>query len=794
MPPRREDGSSLSESGRQNVSGDGQPAGTPEATNNNSTQEEAMTCPQEGEEVGTSTTCTNVNRNGDIAAQSGSELDYEDEAALQNQHDNQNSPTHNSLLSETNNESVEEHTEQRRTETGRASETLSGGSTTSSYATNIDHCDVTGAAASTISGTSTSSGSSWLSRHFADMNTEATPPGTRTRSTNRPGSATLDIGNASTGNGAISSNEHYRRRVGVDSIKGAHKDDIAKAKEEEEDKKLRTEHADLSADEQGTARSDDDSSSNEAIASMRGDASTILSSTSIISAISATGSASEGSSTAISSLTSPTFQSMNGDDGLRLRSRSRSRSRDLLPTIPSDSDSDDNDVDSTSRGDTSIFNERAAAAFRRSIHETPGAYHVTPIYAGENTEDSSAVEDSMATGTSTSTVTFGSSNSNSNIVDSGERPPEGRENTPSRRRSRRNTPSSSRATLSSIGSWDVSIELAEAWVVEEGGGWEGPSATAPSAQPTGLTSDSSSASPGIDASVEPAVVTVTATPVKERRWIKTPSGIILLILLLGGIVALAVAIPVRKKASNAAAATRPFDIVIPSMPQDVSDMLEFKYSKVVEGQPIPMAFSADLSLHVSSRIDEWYGQLQVVQYDGNSTSWEVVAKYDVEEARKDEFKNDIQHGNSPGDNFGAWVGMSYDGRILAVGLPRDDPSNTPDAGSVRVMTMAKSLKESELSNDGQYPWDLKGHGDFIVGVDPFSWTGSTFSLTADGSMIAVASPVASKGRGNIMVYKFEPGDATANGGVWMKIGQTRTGDAFGSALSFAKLTEDGTVL
>ena len=151
MPPRRDNGSSLSEGGRQNISGDGrQPAGTPEATNNNSTQEEEMTCPQEGEEVGTSTTYTNVNGNGDTAAQSGSNL--EDEASLQNHHNNQNSPTHNSLLS--NNESAEEHTEQRRTETGRASETPSGGSTVSSYATNIDHYDITGAAASTISGTS----------------------------------------------------------------------------------------------------------------------------------------------------------------------------------------------------------------------------------------------------------------------------------------------------------------------------------------------------------------------------------------------------------------------------------------------------------------------------------------------------------------------------------------------------------------------------------------------------------------------------------------------------------------
>ena len=807
----------LSKGGRQNNSvGDvGAADGNNESVTNNSNMAEedgSMT-------VGTSTTHTtsNVNENGESAARSDADDIHEDEddAALQNKHGHNNSSTHDAPLSAINNESgsAEEHTEQRRPETGRASEALSGDSNISSYATNIDHYDITGAAASRISGTSISSGGSWMSRQFADMNTEATPPGTRTRSTTRPIRPTggmLGIGNASTGTAAMSTTNRRPRSSSNDqnSTKCAPKDEIAKAQEEalamSSFKRLRAEGT-------HTATGGSTCSSNEAIGSMRGDASTILSSSSIISAVSAPGSTSEGSSTNMSSLTSPTFQSINGDDGQTFRTRSRSRSNDMLPTIPSDCDSDDDNVDAdgTSRADTSVFNERAAAAIRRSIRETPGAFHVTPIYAGEDAADSSTVEDIMGTGTSTSTVTFGSSNSssnrNSNNVDSGEYPPESRERAPSRRRSgSRRTLSSSRATMSSNESWDLSIELAEAWVVEEngggGGGLGGGEVVPPntSTQPAGH-SDSSSASPGIDASVEPAVVTVTATPLKEQSWFKTPSGIVLLILLFGGIVALAVAIPARKASnvSNAAAAataSRPFEIVIPSMPQDVSGMLEFKYNKVVEGKPIPMAFSADLSLHASSRIDEWYGQLKVVQYDANSTSWKVAAEYDEEEARKDEFKNDIQHGNSPGDNFGAWVDMSYDGRILAVGLPRDDPSNVPDAGSVRVMKMGMSLEESDRNDGVQHPWNLKGHGDFIVGVDPFSWTGSTFSLTADGSMIAVASPIASKGRGNVMVYKFEADDANGNGGSWFKIGQTITGDGFGSVLSFAKLTEDGTIL
>ena len=518
--------------------------------------------------------------------------------------------------------------------------------------------------------------------------------------------------------------EHTQSQVNGHAARGAHCI-VANEKDDEEETYVHTEVATAAAGEEGQTNEDDNATDVVVVPSTRGDASAATS-------------------------------------------------------LPSD--------DGSVHVDATDFNNRTAAAIRRSIHETPGAFHVIPrnptnVPRGEG----GAAEEEISVPETSTTVHSGSNNNDTRFFYQ-ETEQEGTPSSDTISQSRRR----STATSSNNGPTQFTthppIELAEAWVVEEGEASR-PSAALPPNQSTHFTSqsDTSSASPAINASVEPAIVTITATRVKERSWFKTPTGIILSILLLGCIVALAVAIPARRKASNAAAASRPFEIVIPSMPKDVSDMLEFKYNKVLKAQPIAMAFSADLSVHASSRIDEYYGKLQVVQYNSTSSSWEIVAKYGKEEAREKDEK-DGQYGNSAGDLFGAWADMSYDGRILAVGLPRDDPWNIPDAGSVRVMVME--------SNDDilQTRWNLKGYGNYIAGVDPYGWTGTTFSLIADGSMIAVASPLASKGRGVISVYNFEKNETIADGGAWVQMGQAIVGDTFGSVLSFAKLSKDGSML
>lgn len=263
------------------------------------------------------------------------------------------------------------------------------------------------------------------------------------------------------------------------------------------------------------------------------------------------------------------------------------------------------------------------------------------------------------------------------------------------------------------------------------------------------------------------------------------------IMLVGGIMTLALAILLTNRQKDTGP-TRPFDIVLPSMPQEVSRVLELKYSKLRNGNPIAMAFSADLTVHASTRMDSLYGKLQICKYNAITTSWEIVTELDKEEVRKTDFMMDKQYGISAGDGFGSWVDMSYDGNILAVGLPKDDPMDIIDAGSVLVLKL--SPEESTENIENPEPLKLEGHGNYIVGEDRYGWTGSTFSFSADGSMIAVTSPIASNGQGNVRVYKFEQDESIANGGVWIQIGQDIIGDEWGEGLAMVKLSEDGTTL
>ena len=295
-------------------------------------------------------------------------------------------------------------------------------------------------------------------------------------------------------------------------------------------------------------------------------------------------------------------------------------------------------------------------------------------------------------------------------------------------------------------------ELTEAWVVKDGS-----------------STGSNTAEP------------VAATPLEEkRRWFRTSGGIFLIVLV-AGMVAVAIVLSNRQKDTGP---TRPFDLVVPTMPQEVSDVLELKYAKLTNGSPIAMAFTADLTVHASTLENSSYGKLQICKYDASTSSWEIVAEL------QEEHQSDA--GVVPGDSFGSWADMSYDGNIMAVGLNYDDSMGIVDSGSVLIIDLAS--EDGAESNENSEHVKLEGRSNYIEGDEQFGWTGTTFSLTADGSMIAVSSPIAFTGRGHIRVYKFEKDDSIISGGTWIQIGQDINGDEFGSALSMVKLTEDGTTL
>ncbi len=384
-------------------------------------------------------------------------------------------------------------------------------------------------------------------------------------------------------------------------------------------------------------------------------------------------------------------------------------------------------------------------AIRSSRRSTPGAFHIVPTYNHNHNSDGNSTERS-------GNYTDGDDEQ----VDSSE-PLSG-------------TATTEVVSTPATASTTVKQELTEAWVVPDG----------------------ASASNTEESNPNP-IVAVTATPLKERRWFLTSGGIVS-IMLVAVIMALAVAIPLSQRQQEDTGPTRPYDIVVPTMPQGVSDMLEVKYNKLRSGNPITMAFSADLTIHASTLVDHFYGQLQICKYDANTAAWVTVDELDEEEARKIEFMHQ-QTGLSAGDRFGSWADMSYDGNILAIGLPADDPMDIIDAGSVLVLKLSPEDETENNNNENNFePLNLEAQGNYIMGEDPYGWTGSTFSFTADGSMIAVTSPNGSRNRGNVRVYKFEQDESIIYGGVWIQIGQDIIGDEVGEGLSMVKLSEDGSIL
>lgn len=125
------------------------------------------------------------------------------------------------------------------------------------------------------------------------------------------------------------------------------------------------------------------------------------------------------------------------------------------------------------------------------------------------------------------------------------------------------------------------------------------------------------------------------------------------------------------------------------------------------------------------------------------------------------------NGKAAGDLSGGFISLSADGAVLAVGATQND-DNGKGAGQVRVYTR----KSQEWVQLGQ---DLNG----ISELDEFGLV----SLSSDGSVVAIGAPVSSY----VLVFRLD-------GGRWKQLGQDLVGKSntlFGSAIS---LTTDGTMV
>ena len=103
-------------------------------------------------------------------------------------------------------------------------------------------------------------------------------------------------------------------------------------------------------------------------------------------------------------------------------------------------------------------------------------------------------------------------------------------------------------------------------------------------------------------------------------------------------------------------------------------------------------------------------------------------------------------GEAAEDNSGEAISISADGSILAIGAQTNNPDSKQSAGHVRVYKY----------NNGNNQWSLLGE---INGESAHDRSGSSVSISADGSRIAIGAMMNRQNRGHVRV--FEAVDSTA---------------------------------
>ena len=216
-------------------------------------------------------------------------------------------------------------------------------------------------------------------------------------------------------------------------------------------------------------------------------------------------------------------------------------------------------------------------------------------------------------------------------------------------------------------------------------------------------------------------------------------------------------------------------IYAPPMPTEISDILKVKYGFYRIGILVPLAFSRNCSIVATSLVDEWSGIVQTIQYDDFDDEWALLGER-------------MNEGNTDGDRFGASLGLSDDGTVMAVGMPRDDPNKISDAGSVRVY-----CRKCSNSSSSEKLWIPMGSD--IHGKDEYGWFGTMLSLSADGTMIAASAPrKAANGAGRVRVHRFDVSDNE-----WKQVGSDILGEGDSmsihhSRLTYAQLSADGNTI
>ncbi|MDN5212778.1 hypothetical protein QQ020_12005 [Fulvivirgaceae bacterium BMA12] len=140
------------------------------------------------------------------------------------------------------------------------------------------------------------------------------------------------------------------------------------------------------------------------------------------------------------------------------------------------------------------------------------------------------------------------------------------------------------------------------------------------------------------------------------------------------------------------------------------------------------------------------------------------------------------YGEAAGDVSGRSVSLSSDGSVLAIGAPLND-GNGDNSGHVRV-----------YERDGTIALGWRQVGGAIEGEAEEDVSGRSVSLSSDGSVLAIGAPlndVNGDNSGHVRVYKRD--DAVPLG--WRQVGGAIYGEAAGDELgSSVSLSADGSVL
>ena len=158
--------------------------------------------------------------------------------------------------------------------------------------------------------------------------------------------------------------------------------------------------------------------------------------------------------------------------------------------------------------------------------------------------------------------------------------------------------------------------------------------------------------------------------------------------------------------------------------------------------------------------------------DGNGLDAGHVRVFNWDGATWIQLGQDID-GEAAGDESGFRISLSTDGNIIAIGAKHND-GNGSSSGHVKV-----------FSWDGS-TWIQLGQD--IDGANQWDQSGSSVSLSSDGSILAVGSQSAANEYGHVRVYSW-------NGFSWNQLGQDIIGESANDRFGFsASLNNNGDIL